>query len=122
MFHTIYTTYNKHTETPPAESLHKTAVPETQPEVETEPIQYPISLDDKKIVCPVYTKSHPNFKKSLFKFEKVDWSLCTHVVSVAESEEGINKESLNLFSANYLLSGFGIMFSEETFLFRFFFQ
>lgn len=52
--------------------------------VETKSPQNP----SRKVVCPVYTKSYLDLKNVTFDFGKVDWNLCTHVVIVAESEEG----------------------------------
>lgn len=61
---------------------------------ETEPPQSTaLSRGYTKVLCVVFGKSYLDQNNVTFDVGKVDWNLCTHVVSVAVSDEGINRRN-----------------------------
>lgn len=62
-----------------------------QPAKTDPPQSTSLSRGYTKVVCVVYEKSQLDQHNITFDFGKVDLNLCTHVVSVAASDEGINR-------------------------------
>lgn len=77
----------------------------------TSPTIYPdatmgtrISPKDVKIVCQVYTQSDLDARNIKFDYKKVDWNLCTHVISVDEAGGGIKLKAF--FFRNFFFISF----------------
>lgn len=47
--------------------------------------------DDRKVVCPIHTKTDLNLMRIAFDIDKVNWNWCTHVVTVSEVDKGMNE-------------------------------